>query len=102
MLAASGGDLVERLVGALENGVALGIRLPATHRGVDIERINLKAVGAAANAFRSENCGTGSHEGVEHEVATPGAIAHSIGDQRDWLDRRVNREVVEATGTKCI
>src|SRR5689334_16208221 len=57
------GQLIECLVGAIENGIAAGQPLPAPDCGVGVDRVDLHAVGAPADQLCSRDDAAGSCKG---------------------------------------
>ena len=81
-LDADRGHVVEGLASASEGGVPPAVCLPSPDSDVHIERIDLEAESASAHALGGYDRSTGTHEGVEDDVAAPRAITQRVGDER--------------------
>src|SRR6185312_11372791 len=87
-------NFIKCLTGCGEDGVTFGEGLPAPYGNVDIERIDFETICASTDALGREDRRAASHKGVEHDVASSGAIANRVGDKRDWFHRRMNGQFI--------
>src|SRR4051794_12301889 len=71
-----------------------GERLPAAHGGIDVSRVDFHAATAAAGSLCGNQTGAAADEYVEDDLPALGAIDHRVGDQRDRLDRRMQRQKI--------
>src|SRR6202521_1230648 len=69
-------------------------RLPAPDDGVDVAGIDLEPVAASARALGRDHRGAAAEETVEHDVAARRAVEDRVGDERDRLHRRMQREQI--------
>src|SRR6516164_2968058 len=67
--------------------------LPSTYRDVDITRLDLNQARAPSGLFCRDQGRTGSTKGIEHDVVQIGAIPNGVGNQRDWLNGRMQVEL---------
>src|SRR5688572_5656617 len=73
------------LAGVREDRAAAGIGLPTADDDVDIQRVDLDQRGATLGLLRGNECGPGTAEWIEDQVAALGAVLDGIGDQRQGL-----------------
>ena len=66
--------------------------LPAPDRCIDVKRVELYGVGAAARALGGEDRRPASAEGIEDYVVALCRIQDRVGDHRDRLSRRMKVE----------
>src|SRR4051794_7280977 len=74
-----GGHLIKRRVGARERGIPLREGLPAPNRRIDVEGVQFETVAAATHTLGRQDGRAGSQERIEHDVASPRAVAHGVG-----------------------
>src|SRR6202521_4586855 len=87
-------DLVEGPTGHGVPGTIARERLPAPDDGVAVERVDLYPIAASAHALGRDHRGAAAEETVEHDVAARRAVEDRIGDERDRLHRRMQREQI--------
>src|SRR6202023_3290746 len=80
-------------------GCAAGQRLPAVEACVDMERIKLHTVAAAAGTLGRDNRGAAAKKAIEHDIATRRAVKDGIGDHRHRLHCRVQRQQIALGAT---
>src|SRR5690348_1195197 len=74
--------------------VAAGQRLPALDRRIDIAAVELHRATAPAGALSGDQRRPAAEKGVEHDVAAGRAVKDCVGNHRDRLHRRMQRQQI--------
>src|SRR5712671_4778802 len=82
-------EIVEAVSGRGVDCTTAGEMLPAADRGIDIEWVELHPTADAADALGRQQRRAAAEKGIEDDVAADRAVENRIGDQRDWLYRRM-------------
>ncbi len=90
--------VVEPSTAGFMNSIIAGLCLPASDDGVDVERIDLEAIAAPANALRGHQRAAAPHKRIEDEITAGGAVEDRIGNKFDGLHRRMQRQQVAFLG----
>ena len=88
-------NLLEGLARVGVNGGIASQPLPAPHGDVDVLGIELDRAADPARLFGGDDRRAATGEGVEHDVAPPGAFLDCVGDQGNRLDRRMHFQLAE-------
>jgi hypothetical protein len=69
---------------------------------IAVAGIELDAVSTPAGALGRDQRGAGSRKDIEHDAFAPRAVENRVGDECDWLDRRVHGQVLIAATTEPV
>src|SRR5262249_52792313 len=79
-----------------------GDPFPMAHRNIDVEGIEFDQPCDSAGAFRGQKGGAAAAEWIKDEALALAAVANQIGNERHWLDRRMQRHVTLASWMKAV
>src|SRR6202022_3281015 len=95
------GNFLKSLAGHERRGLS-GQSFPEPNGNVDVGWVDFQRARLAAGSLCGNQDCAAAAERVEDEVTPFGAIPDCVGDEADWLDRRVHLQFVHSLRPKRI